>query len=96
MKLEHDEWLESIASQLDDNEVSELIGDEDHTWLCDAAAYAHRTGDWLFVKTQWEKHAIPLIKKEAEHRALVLEARDERDAGTYYDLAHLDQERDAA
>ena len=66
---EHDEWLADIATEFDDNQISELIGDEDHAWLCDACAYAHRTGDWLYVKNQWDKHAIPIIKKAAEAEA---------------------------
>lgn len=59
------ERIDQIIAEMSEQDVSEAIGESDLTWLCDAAAYASKNGDWLYVQTQWNKHAPPLIREFA-------------------------------
>ena len=54
-----DEFARNLLT--DEPRVSELIGDRDHTWLCDAAAAYLATGDVQFLARQIERHALPIL-----------------------------------
>ena len=64
--------LEQADMKVRDDELlmTELIGEvtaiTDDNWLVAAFIHFERTGDWQFVRTQYDKHVSPVIQARIE------------------------------
>jgi hypothetical protein len=64
--------LEQADQKVRDDELlmTELIGEvtaiSDDNWLVAAFIHFERTGDWQFVRTQYDKHVSPVIQAAIE------------------------------
>ena len=66
----HGEWLDSLAADMGDGEITNLLaeaGVDDS--LLEAAVYAVRNQDFGYLVRQYEREAGPVIRKAAQDEA---------------------------
>lgn len=87
----HEDRIDDLVTEIgqDTARVSELIAD-DCGWLCDAAAQALETGDWLGLGEMVKRHALPLIREAAKEDAAAAERQAREDAGEARYEARMD------
>lgn len=62
----HGEWLDSLAADMGDGEITNLLAEAGiDDAILEAAVYAVRNQDFGYLVRQYERQALPVIQAEA-------------------------------